>query len=188
MTVVVVRHGETEWSRARRHTGRTDIALLPDGEAGARRLAPALAAWSFDAVYSSPLQRAWRTCELAGFGDRAVADDDLMEWDYGTAEGRTTADIRVERPHWSVWWEGPDGGESITDVAHRADRFITRALTHDGDVLVFAHGHLLRVLAARWCEMDPRAGQRFRLDPTTIGELGWEHDARVLLRWNGPPP
>lgn len=185
MTVVVVRHGETEWSRARRHTGRTDLPLLPDGQEGARRLRPSLSQWEFEAVYSSPLRRAWDTCALAGYERRAVADPDLMEWDYGADEGRTTADIRTERPGWSIWWGGPEGGETITHVAERADRVITRLAAHDGDVLVFAHGHFLRILAARWCEFDPRAGQRLRLDPTRISELGFEHDARVILRWNG---
>lgn len=183
--LVVVRHGETEWARAGRHTGRTDIPLTDAGEAAARKLADRLAGRSFAEVWTSPLRRARRTAELAGYGDRAVDVPDLMEWDYGDDEGRTTPEIRADRPGWSVWREGPRGGETLAQVAGRADRAIERALAADGDVLVFAHGHLLDVLAARWVGIDPALGRIFYLDPATVSRLGWHHENRVIQEWNG---
>jgi probable phosphoglycerate mutase len=182
--VVVVRHGETEWSRAGRHTGRTDLALTEQGEAVARKLADRLSARTFAEVLTSPRQRARRTAELAGYGDRAVVVPDLAEWDYGTDEGRTTAEIRTERPDWTIWRDGPAGGERLSQVAARADRVIERCLAADGDVLVFAHGHLLDILAARWVGVHPELGRIFYLDPATVSRLGWHHQSRVIEEWN----
>ncbi|MGE0880156.1 MAG: histidine phosphatase family protein [Acidimicrobiia bacterium] len=179
-----MRHGATEWSQAWRHTGRTDLALLDVGREQAKALRPHLAHWTFAAIFVSPLKRALDTAELAGFGARAVIDDDLIEWDYGDAEGRTSKEIRVERPGWSIWKEGPVGGETVDDVGRRADRVIERALSTEGDTLLVAHGHLLRILTARWLELEPKAGRLFRLDPATISVLGWEHDYRTLNAWN----
>jgi probable phosphoglycerate mutase len=182
--VVVVRHGETEWSRAGRHTGRTDLALTEQGEAVARKLADRLSARTFAEVLTSPRQRARRTAALAGYGDRAVVVPDLAEWDYGTDEGRTTAEIRTERPDWTIWRDGPAGGERLSQVAARADRVIERCLAADGDVLVFAHGHLLDILAARWVGVHPELGRIFYLDPATVSRLGWHHQSRVIEEWN----
>lgn len=183
--LVVVRHGETEWARAGRHTGRTDIPLTDAGEAAARKLADRLAGRPFAEVWTSPLVRARRTAELAGFGEQAVAVDDLVEWDYGDDEGRTTPEIRMDRPGWFIWRDGPRNGETLAAIASRADRVIERALSADGDVLVFAHGHLLDVLAARWVGIDPSLGRIFYLDPATVSRLGWHHENRVIQEWNG---
>lgn len=186
--VVLVRHGATEWSVSGRHTGRTDIPLTSHGEDQARAVAKRLAGEQFSLVLVSPLRRALDTCALAGYGDQAVVDDDLVEWDYGAYEGRTSAQIRTEVPGWRVW-DGPiPDGEAITHVAQRADRVIGRALAADGDVALFAHGHILRVLAARWCELDPVEGMRFPLDTGTYSVLGWEHDYRGITRWNEGAP
>lgn len=182
--LVVVRHGETEWSRSGRHTGRTDLALTDRGEAVVRKLADRLSARTFAEVLTSPLQRARRTTELAGYGDRAEVVSDLAEWDYGADEGRTTAEIRAERPDWTIWRDGPAGGERLAQVASRADRVIDRCLAADGDVLVFAHGHLLDILAARWVGVHPELGRIFYLDPATISRLGWHHQSRVIEEWN----
>jgi len=185
--LVVVRHGETAWSRDRRHTGRTDVPLLPEGEAQALELGRYLQAWRFGAVLVSPLVRARRTCELAGFGEEAVVEPDLAEWDYGAYEGRTSADISAERPGWSLWSDGVERGETLAGLGDRADRVVARARLFGGDVLVFGHGHALRVLAARWLGLDPGAGALFTLSPCGIGVLGWEHAAPVLCRWNAGP-
>jgi broad specificity phosphatase PhoE len=182
----VVRHGETEWSAALRHTGRTDVPLTPLGEAQARELGPRLRGQAFAAVLTSPRARARETCRLAGFADRAVVDDDLAEWDYGADEGRTTAEIQVDRPGWSIWDDGPKDGETIDRVAARADRVIAAARSRAGDTLAFAHGHLLRILAARWVELAPADGRRFLVEPATISILGWEREMPVLERWNEP--
>ena len=190
--VWLARHGETEWSRALRHTGRTDLPLTAEGEREARALRDPLAAVSFDRVLCSPLARARETCALAGFGDRAELRDDLLEWDYGDYEGRTSADIRTERPEWLLWRDGCPGGETPADVAARADRIVAELLRMaDGapggtTVAVFAHGHLLRVLTARWLELPPADGMRFGLGTATLSRLGWEHDYRVIQRWNAP--
>jgi len=183
--LVVVRHGETEWSLNGRHTGRTDLPLTEAGEAAARTLARRLAHRAFAEVWCSPLQRARRTAELAGYGGMATFDPDLMEWDYGDDEGRTTSEIRAERPGWQIWRDGPKGGERLSQVAARADRVIGRALASDGDVLIFAHGHLLDVLAARWVGVHPDLGRIFYLDPATVSRLGWHHEYRVIQEWNG---
>ena len=186
--VWLARHGQTEWSRDLRHTGRTDIPLTAEGEEEARALREPLAAIDFDRVLSSPLARARETCELAGLGGRAELRDDLMEWDYGDYEGITGEQIRERDPGWLLWRDGCPGGESPADVGARADRVIAELLDVDGDgtVAVFAHGHILRVLAARWIELGPEGGQRLGLGTATLSRLGWEHDYRVIQRWNAP--
>ena len=181
--LVVVRHGETEWSKAHRHTGRTDVPLTDEGEAAAARLKPVLAGRHFALVLTSPLQRARETAALAGFPD-AEPCDDLLEWDYGEDEGRTTAEIREERPGWSVWSDGPKDGEPIAHVAVRAERVIDRALAAGGDTLAFAHAHVLRILTARWLMMHPELGRRFQLATAAPSTLGWEHDYRVIETWS----
>ena len=183
--LVVVRHGETEWSRDGRHTGRTDLPLTAAGEAAAVGLHARLSGRSFTEVWCSPRQRARRTAELAGYDDRVEVVDDLAEWDYGDDEGHTTTEIRAERPGWHIWRDGPQGGERLAHVAARADRVIGRALAADGEILVFAHGHLLDVLAARWVGADPELGRIFYLDPATVSRLGWHHENRVIQEWNG---
>jgi probable phosphoglycerate mutase len=184
----LVRHGETEWSAAGRHTGRTDIALDDAGRERAKALRATLAGHSFALVLTSPLIRARETCTLAGFGDRAVADDDLQEWDYGDYEGLTTAQIRDRRPDWSLWRDGCPGGESAADVAGRVDRVITRSRDVDGDVLAFSHGHLLRVLAARWVDLPPEDGALLALETAAVSVLGWEREQAVVRRWNWTQP
>jgi probable phosphoglycerate mutase len=186
--VVVVRHGPTEWSAEGRHTGRTDVPLSDDGRREALRLAPALADRAFALVLTSPLQRARATCELAGFGAVAEVDEDLREWDYGEYEGRSTAAIRVERPGWSLWTDGVPGGEDITAVGRRADRVIARLRAANGDALVFAHGHVLRVLAARWVGLPPTDGMRLALEPARLSTLGYEREVAVISEWNTPVP
>lgn len=182
----LARHGETEWSRDGRHTGRTDIPLTAAGEEQARALREPLAAVSFDRVLSSPLARARETCELAGLGARAELRDELLEWDYGDYEGITSAEIRERDPSWLLWRDGCPGGESPAAVGARVDALIAELLGADGTIAVFAHGHLLRVLAARWIGLEPAAGQRLALATATLGRLGWEHDYRVIECWNAP--
>lgn len=182
--VVVVRHGETEWSATRRHTGRSDVPLTTAGERSAHDLAMALADRTFALVLTSPLQRAAMTCAAAGYADRAVVDQDLVEWDYGTIEGRTGEDIRAELPGWSIWTHGAPGGEGVAEVAGRARRVLDRALAASGDVLVFGHGHALRMLAACWLELPPVEGRRLLLGTACTGELDWDHGVRALGRWN----
>jgi probable phosphoglycerate mutase len=179
----LARHGETEWSSLGRHTGRTDIPLTDMGRAQAIRLGDQLRGRTFALVLTSPLQRAAETARLAGFGD-AVAEPDLLEWDYGDFEGRTTREIRETDPEWTIW-RGPwPGAETLDEVAERADRVIARVRAVDGDVLAFAHGHLLRVLAARWLGLAPAAGGMFALSTATLSLLGWERGAPVIERWN----
>ena len=180
-----VRHGETEWSLATRHTGRTDIPLTDEGRRRAEHLHEALRGQPFALVLTSPLSRARDTAALAGFPD-AIVDDDLREWDYGDYEGRTTGDIRQERPGWFLWDDGVPNGESIADVAARADRVIARVRAIDGDVLVFAHGHILRVTASRWLDQDPGFGRHLVLSPATLSILGHEREAPALETWNTP--
>jgi broad specificity phosphatase PhoE len=182
--VVVVRHGQTEWSVARRHTGRTDIPLTDAGRGDAERLRGRLAARTFARVLSSPLSRAVETCRLAGFGDRAELRDDLREWDYGAYEGRTTPDIRRRDPDWMMWRDGCPDGERAEDVGRRVAPLVAELRAADGDVLVFAHGHLLRVLAARWIELPPEAGAHLVLDTGALGVLGWEREWPALSLWN----
>jgi probable phosphoglycerate mutase len=192
--LILLRHGETEWSRALRHTGRTDVPLTAAGAAAAAALAPALAAHRVVAAFSSPAQRAVATAHLAGLAD-AKQDADLWEWDYGGYEGRTTADIRTERPGWYLWRDGVvpgdagHPGETIAQVAARADAVLgrVRPLLAQGDVALVSHGHLLRVLTARWLRLEPEAGRLFRLDTGTLSTLGTEHSEPVISSWNVPP-
>ena len=185
--VWLARHGETEWSRTLRHTGRTDLPLTEQGEREARLLREPLAAVTFDRVLCSPLSRARETCELAGLGGREELREDLLEWDYGDYEGRTSAEIHEERPGWLLWTDGCPNGESPADVGARADRIVAELLTMTAaTVAVFAHGHLLRVLTARWLDLTPADGRHFGLGTATLSRLGWEHDYRVIQRWNAP--
>ena len=181
-----MRHGETEWARLGRHTGRTDIPLTERGRDEARNLAARLAGHDFSVVLASPLSRALETAQLAGFADRVETTDDLLEWDYGADEGRTTLQIRAERPGWAIWADGPKDGETIRDVSRRVDRVITRvrALPDGVNALAFAHGHVLRVLAARWLGLPGASGRLFALSTATLSILGWERDAPVVERWN----
>lgn len=181
--VYVVRHGATEWSRDGRHTGRTDLPLLPEGEDQARATGALLGDHGFSTVLTSPLQRARRTAELVGHPDAEV-DDDLVEWDYGDYEGVTSREIQRTVPDWTVWSGPIPGGESLAEVAARCDRVIQRLLAADGDSLVVAHGHLLRVLTARWCQLDPVEGRRFVLGTATLSRLGWEHGLPCVHLWN----
>jgi probable phosphoglycerate mutase len=180
----LVRHGETEWARLGKHTGRTDIPLTELGREQAGAVARRLAAHPFVRVISSPLSRALDTARLAGFGDRVLTDDDLLEWDYGRDEGRTTPEIRVDRPGWTIWTDGPEAGETIGQVAVRVDRVIARARAVDGDTLAFAHGHVLRIMAARWIGEPPVEGRLFALSTATVSVLGWEREQPVIERWN----
>jgi broad specificity phosphatase PhoE len=180
--VWLVRHGTTEWSTSGRHTGRTDIPLTAGGEQAARALRPVLAAHEFSLQLSSPLIRAAHTAQLAGCSPQP--EPDLMEWDYGSYEGRTTAAIREERPGWNIWADGVLGGETAAEVAARADRVIARARAADGDTLLFAHGHLLRILGARWIGAPPSTGQHLLLSTAAFCVLGWERETPALARWN----
>lgn len=180
----LVRHGETEWARLGRHTGRTDVPLTALGRSQAVAVGLKLGGATFSEVLASPLERALETARIAGHGRRVELVDDLREWDYGKDEGRTTEQIRQDRPDWSIWNDGPLGGETIEEVAARADRVIARVRADSGDVLCFAHGHVLRILAARWLELPPVDGQRFALATATLSVLGWERETSVILRWN----
>jgi probable phosphoglycerate mutase len=182
----LIRHGETEWSRSGRHTGITDIPLTGRGRRDAKRLTPLLSRIGFVQVLSSPLQRARATCELTGLGDRLETDADLIEWNYGEYEGLTFDQIRAKAPGWTIFTHGCPGGESPEQVAARADRLIGRLRRIEGKVALFAHGHILRVLAARWIELPPAAGAHFLLDTSTISVLGNYRDTPALKRWNCP--
>jgi broad specificity phosphatase PhoE len=182
--VVLVRHGETEWSRDLKHTGWTDVPLTDLGREQAARVGAALRGRTFALVLTSPLQRAAETCRLAGFGDIAEARDDLREWDYGDYEGRKTADIRREVPDWTIWTGGVPNGETIEQVAARADRVVEEARPAEGDVLIFSHGHLLRILTARWLGLEPQGGRLFALDSATLSTLGYERETAVIREWN----
>lgn len=184
MQLVLVRHGETEWSAAGRHTGRTDLALTEAGRVRARAVGEELAGRSFALVLCSPLRRARETCELAGFGDVAELCDDLREWDYGEYEGLTTPEIRERNPDWVLWRDGCPGGESPVEVGERADRVLARLRGAGGDCLAFAHGHILRVVTARWIGMEVPAGARLALNAGAISELGFERETEVVWRWN----
>jgi probable phosphoglycerate mutase len=185
-TVVLVRHGETAWSLTGQHTGTTDLPLTARGEDDARRLAPRLAAIAFARVYTSPLIRAARTCELAGYAATAIADPDLAEWNYGSYEGQRTADIHRERPGWQIFRDGCPGGEMPDDVGARADRVIARVRAVDGDALVFSSAHILRVLAARWLGWPAAGGRYLQLGTASVSALGYEHDRSepVIASWN----
>jgi broad specificity phosphatase PhoE len=185
--VVLVRHGETEWSHAGRHTGRTDVPLTEVGRRQARALGKLLDHRQFARVLTSPLERAAETCRLAGYGDGFEVVDDLREWDYGAYEGRTTPDIRRKIPGWTVWTHGVVDGESIDAVAARADSVIERVRSIDGDVALFAHGHLLRVLAARWCGFEATTARHLMLDTATISILSYERETPAIRLWNEGP-
>ncbi len=180
----LVRHGRTEWAAKGWHTGRTDVPLDDIGRAQAISLAAVLAPVAFDQVFTSPLARAKDTCALAGFADRAIDDDDLMEWDYGRSEGRTAVEIRTDHPGWILWDDGVIDGEGISDVAARADRFLRSRGRSAGRVLIFAHGHLLRILTARWLGLGPETGRLFVLEPAATSVLGYERDQAVIRTWN----
>lgn len=182
----LVRHGETEWALSGRHTGRTDIPLTAKGEEAARGLAARLADRPFAAVWSSPSQRAMRTCALAGFEARRVVDPDLAEWDYGAYEGITTREILAGRPGWQMFRDGCPKGESAADVGTRADAVIARVRSANATLLIFSSAHFLRVLAARWIGLPPEGGLRLVLDTASISILGYEHDLTepVIRRWN----
>jgi probable phosphoglycerate mutase len=182
--VLLVRHGETEWSRAGRHTGRTDLPLTDEGERQARAVGEALRGRDFALVLSSPLIRARETARLASF--EPELRDDLAEWDYGEYDGLTTPEIREQVPDWTIWRYGAPGGESAAQLAARADRVVAELLGVEGDVLVFSHGHFLRVLTARWLELEAADGRLFALDSGTVGTLGFEREQRVIRSWNVP--
>ena len=183
--IFLVRHGETEWSKAGKHTGRTDVALTEEGVVRAKELGTLLAGVKGH-VFMSPLGRARETCRLAGF--TGEVDDDLREWDYGVYEGRTTAEIRMEDPGWSVWLSPIRGGEALDDVAGRARAVIGRVNSLEGDVLLFAHGHILRILAACWIGQPPVVGRYLALDTASVSTLGYERQTRVIRNWNRTAP
>jgi probable phosphoglycerate mutase len=184
--VYVVRHGETEWSLNGRHTGTTDLPLTENGRRLAERMRPVLGKETFALVLVSPMRRARETCELAGLSEKAVTDRDLMEWNYGAYEGLTTAQIRESSPGWALFRDGCPGGETAEQVGARVDRVIARARSADGDVALFAHGHVLRVLAARWIELAAQAGQHFLLDTGALSVLGAYQGAPAVQLWNAP--
>jgi broad specificity phosphatase PhoE len=186
-TVYLARHGETAWSLSGQHTGRTDLPLTANGERNAKRLGERLKGLTFEKVFTSPLQRAFRTCALAGFGPVAEVDTDLMEWDYGEDEGRTSAEIHAERPNWDLFSDGCPGGEAPAQVSERADRVVQRIRVVMGNVLLFSSGHFMRVLAARWLALGPgSAGRYFILSTASLSALSYEHSlSRPVVRlWN----
>jgi broad specificity phosphatase PhoE len=183
--IVLVRHGETEWSRSGRHTSFTDVRLTERGREQARALVPRLSQHEFAAVLTSPQGRARETCELAGLGARAEVTDDLAEWNYGEYEGRTSVDIHRDVPGWTIFASGAPGGEQPADVGLRADRVIARAVAVGGPVACFSHGHLLRVIGARWIGLPAQDGALLALDTATLSVLGHEREQRVLRVWNG---
>jgi broad specificity phosphatase PhoE len=183
----LARHGDTEWTDARRKTGRTDLPLNERGEIRARQIGERLRQFSFVQIYTSPLLRASRTCELAGFGEVADTDADLVEWDYGNYEGKLTVDIQEIQPDWELFRDGCPGGEMPHDVAKRADCFISRVLRAEGDVLGFSSGHIIRMIAARWFGLPPRDGRFFYCRPASVGVLGFEHQSKdepIIGLWN----
>jgi len=184
----LLRHGATEWALNGRHTGSTDLPLLPEGEAEARALVPVLSQQQFAAVFSSPLQRAQRTCELAGLGDRMQICDDIIEWNYGDYEGITTATIRETVPDWTVWSHGCPNGEGAPQVEARCTTAISTALAvpGEGDVALFAHGHILRALAGTWLGLGAAGGQLLKLGTASVSILGWERGTPTTQRWNAP--
>ena len=182
--VVLVRHGETEWSLNGQHTSRTDVPLTDNGRRQAELLGLRLAGRRFEQVLSSPRERALETCRLAGLGEQAELRYDLEEWEYGEYEGKTTEEIRQERPEWSLWRDGCPGGEDAAGVAARVDPVIAELRELEGDAILFAHGHVLRVLAARWLELEPAEGRRLGLSTAAMCALGYEHENRVVWLWN----
>ena len=186
----IVRHGQTAWTESRRHTGLSDIPLTERGERQARQLGKYLHRTKYAPVFTSPLQRASRTCELAGFGSRAGIDPDLVEWNYGKYDGLTTDEIRKQRPGWEVFRDGCPGGESVAEIGARADRLIGRLRALNGNILLFSSGHFMRVFAARWLNLDPSCGRLFLLSTTTLSILGYEHTINepVIRLWNDARP
>jgi probable phosphoglycerate mutase len=182
--LLLARHGETEWSATGRHTSSTDLPLTAHGREAAQALAPRLAGRSFALVSTSPLRRAIETCELAGLAGAVETRDDLREWEYGEYEGATTAEILGRRPGWSLWRDGCPGGEAPDEVGGRADRVIAEARAAGGDVIAFGHGHMLRVLAARWLGLAPADGALFALATGSLSALGYEHERPVILSWS----
>ena len=185
--IFLIRHGETEWSRTGRHTGRTDLPLTANGERRAAQFRAVLQSLKFTQVLTSPLQRARRTCELAGFGAMARVEPDLREWDYGDYEGRTSADIRAQRPAWNLFEDGSPGGESVGQVFQRADRVLAGLCPMDGTILLFSHGHFLRALAVRWIGLPVQEGRHLALDTASLSILGYEHrndENPAISLWN----
>ncbi len=182
----LIRHGETEWSLSGAHTGRTDLPLTPAGEIQAAAIGRLLAARPFAVVLTSPMQRARETCRIAGYDAAARVDPNLAEWNYGAYEGRTTTQIREEAPGWTIWTGGVPAGETIDQVAARARQVIARALESGGDAALFAHGHILRILAACWLGLPATAGQFLALSTASLSILGYERETRVIARWNQP--
>lgn len=183
----LARHGDTAWTESRQHTGLTDIPLNERGEANARALGQRLHRYNFTQVFTSPLLRASRTCELAGYGPVAKVDPDLVEWDYGRYEGMLTVDILKAQPNWELFRDGCPEGESPDDVAARADRFLEKVKAESGDVLAFSSGHIIRMIAARWFQLPPYAGRAFYCRPASLGILGYEHGRReepIIELWN----
>ncbi len=185
--LILVRHGETEWSRSLRHTGRTDIPLTEHGRQQAVATGALVRTLEIDHVRVSPLQRARVTCELLGLDTQPIVDDDLVEWDYGDYEGITTDEIRTTMPDWTVFTAPCPGGETIAQVAARVDRVIAAVRATEGRSLVVAHGHVLRVLTARWLDLEPTLGSHFKLDTATVSRLGWERETPVVASWNIRP-
>ncbi len=180
----LIRHGETEWSLSGAHTSKTDIPLTERGKERAARIRDYLAHRTFTLVLTSPMQRARETCRIAGYGDVAQIDDNLREWDYGVYEGRTTAEIRKDQPDWSIWDAPPPQGEPVEHVAERAQQLIDRAGKIGGDIALFAHAHVLRILAATWLGLPPRAGSLLALGTGSVSTLGFERETRVISTWN----
>lgn len=184
----LIRHGETEWSATGQHTGRTDIALNEEGRREARRLGDRLAKCRFTRVITSPLQRAAETCRLAGYRDGVEHWNDLVEWDYGDYEGITTEQVQADRPGWIIWKDGVPNGETAAEVGRRADRVISALADTDGHVALFGHGHMLRILAARWLGLAPADGRLLAMDAGSVSWLGYEHDMAVVQQWNLTAP
>jgi len=186
LTIWLIRHGQTAWTLSGAHTGRTDLPLTDAGRENAMAVGRWLAGRPFAMVLTSPLSRARETCRLAGYGNAAQVDPNLREWNYGDYEGRTTADIRKENPAWSLWREGPPHGETVEKVAARAEAVLARVSGVDGDVALFAHGHILRILTSRWLGLPPDCGRMFALATATASTLGFERDTHVISQWNLP--
>lgn len=184
MKLWLIRHGETEWSLSGAHTSKTDIPLTERGKERAAKIRTYLAQRKFALVLTSPMQRARETCRIAGYADVAQIEENLREWDYGIFEGRTTADIRKDQPDWSIWDTPVPEGESVEHVAVRAQKVIDRALQAGGDVALFAHAHILRILAATWLGLEPRGGRLFALGTGSVSTLGYERENRVISTWN----
>jgi broad specificity phosphatase PhoE len=183
----LIRHGETPWSLSGQHTGKTEMELTPVGQAMAKAVGHALGGHKFAMVLTSPRIRARETCRLSGYGGSAIIEENLQEWDYGGYEGRKSVEIKAEIPGWSLWRDGVRDGESLASVGSRADQVIRRAMDCEGDVAMFAHGHILRVLGARWLGLPPDGGRYFALDAGTICVLGFEHQRPVISQWNMVP-